>query len=226
MPTILGIATGVLALSYPALLTTFRTVLWPISIATVFCISGTTYEILAGILKRNPKKLPDDRLPLHNEPDKTSEDMSNAELAAFFGTIATSLYLFRRAKLEMFARQPEGEPVHVTVVLGCVLAMLVGHAALVLVVWMIVRAFTTAQEAWRYCTRPTPIETNLTTTAFSTTSLSAVDTSEEYDSDDTSSDWSSVLSDYDQEVDTLEGYDSDDTLSDWSAVLPDYAWGR
>ncbi|KAK3638231.1 hypothetical protein LTR56_013260 [Elasticomyces elasticus] len=206
MSTILTITLSVLSLTYPALLTGFRTVLWPISIATVIYISGSTFDIVARLLIRDPKKLPDDRLPLHNEPNKTtSEDMSNAELAAFFGMIATSLYLFRRAKLEMFARQPEEEPAHVTVVLGCVLAMLVGHAALVLVVWMI--------------TKPT-------TTAFSTTSSSAVDTSEEYDSDDTPSDWSSVLSDYDQEVDTPEGYDSEDTRSDWSSVHPDYEWGR
>ncbi|KAK5713157.1 hypothetical protein LTR15_011519 [Elasticomyces elasticus] len=204
MSTILSITTSVLYLTYPALLTAFRTILWPVSIAIVVFISGSTFDIVARLLKQDPKKLPNDRLPLHNEPDKTSEDMSNAELAAFFGTIATSLYLFRRAKLEMFARQPEEEPAHVTVVLGCVLAMLVGHAALVLVVWMIVRVSTVAQKAWRYCTRPTPIETNPTTTAFSTISSSAVDTFEEYDSDDTLSDWSSVSSDYDREVDTSE----------------------
>ncbi|KAK5741219.1 hypothetical protein LTR17_004159 [Elasticomyces elasticus] len=185
MPTILGTTANVLGLAYPALHAAFHTVLWPISIATVIFISGSTYETLSGILGPTvPAKRQTHQPPLQDEPDKAPKHDSDPGFIVFMGMTATSLYLFRKAKLEMFALQPEDEPAHITIVLGCLLAMLVGHGALILATWTLVVASAAVNRSWRYYTRaipsqPTPsledqaIKIKPTTTASSTTSSSS-----------------------------------------------------
>ncbi|KAK4960995.1 hypothetical protein LTR10_001484 [Elasticomyces elasticus] len=231
MSTILSITTSVLYLTYPALLTAFRTILWPVSIATVVFISGTTYGILAGILRPDSKKHSND------QSDKTSKGDSDLSSIVVLGMAMTSLYFFQRAKLEMFARQPEEDPAHITVVLGCLLAMLVGHAALVLVVWTIVKISLAAEGIWRYCTAISPPPTwpqhqaIATTTKSPTISFSSgTGIPKEDNSDDTLNDWYSARPDYEQKkVERLRRLrrefrevfrDDSDALSTWSEAHP------
>ncbi|KAK5680817.1 hypothetical protein LTS10_006575 [Elasticomyces elasticus] len=218
MPTILGTTASVLGLAYPALHAAFRTALWPISIVTVILISGSTYETLSGILRPTvPAKSQTHQPPLRHEPDKAPKDDSEPGFIMFMGMIATSLYLFRKAKLEMFALQPEEEPGHITIVLGCLSAMLTGHVALILATWTMVETSAAVNRSWRYYTRAIPsqqttpspgsdqaIKIEPTTTDSSTTSSSGISTPDEDDSDDWLSNWSAAHPDYPQkEVEKL-----------------------
>ncbi|KAK4894944.1 hypothetical protein LTR27_006811 [Elasticomyces elasticus] len=218
MPTILGTTASVLGLAYPALHAAFHTVLWPISIATLILISGSTYETLSGILGPTmpAKSQTHQPPPLQHEPDKaTPKDDSDPGFIIFMGMVATSLYLFHKAKLEMFALQPEDSPrTSLAIVLGYLLAMLIGHVTLILATWTIVVTAAAVNRSWQYYTRAIPFQQTTPspgpdqaikvepTTPDSATTSSSSDIStppEEEDSDDWLSNWSAAHPDYPQE---------------------------